>query len=59
MSNYFSIGVESRVGLGFDKKRTSNIFCNKCIYFCEGVKSLCCKKTLKIKDIVDYVSTID
>ena len=42
MSNYFSIGEESRAGLGFDKKRTTKICCNKFVYFCEGLKKLCC-----------------
>lgn len=57
MCNYFSIGVESRIGLGFDKKRTRNAFCNKTRYFTEGVKKMfgCCTKTLKIKEIIDYV----
>ena len=59
MSNYFSIGIESRVGLGFDKKRTESACCNKLVYFCEGLKHLCCTRTLKIKDVIDYVSTID
>ena len=63
MCNYFSIGVESRVGLGFEKKRTTNAHCNKCVYVCEGLKKLmCCRgraRTLKIKECVDYVSTID
>ena len=57
MCNYFSLGVESRVGLGFEKKRTGNAIRNKCIYFCEGLKKLCCKRTLKIKDVLDYVVT--
>jgi diacylglycerol kinase (ATP) len=63
MCNYFSLGVESRVGLGFEKKRTSNAICNKCVYFCEGIKKfMCCrgrKRTLKVKECVDYVATID
>jgi diacylglycerol kinase (ATP) len=63
MCNYFSIGIESRIGLGFDKKRTASVCCNKFFYFTEGLKKMfgccCLSKTLKIKDVVSYVSTID
>eukprot|EP00350_Pseudokeronopsis_sp_OXSARD2_P004392 CAMPEP_0170546592 /NCGR_PEP_ID=MMETSP0211-20121228/4951_1 /TAXON_ID=311385 /ORGANISM="Pseudokeronopsis sp., Strain OXSARD2" /LENGTH=223 /DNA_ID=CAMNT_0010851139 /DNA_START=1043 /DNA_END=1714 /DNA_ORIENTATION=+ len=63
MCNYFSIGVESRIGLGFDKKRTSSICCNKCCYFCEGLKKfMCCrgrKRTLKIKEVVSHITCVD
>jgi diacylglycerol kinase (ATP) len=54
MCNYFSIGVEARVGLGFEKKRTSKVCCNKCVYFIEGIKKICClKRTKKIRDVID------
>ncbi|CAD8047263.1 unnamed protein product [Paramecium sonneborni] len=43
MSNYFSIGVDARIGYGFDKKRTQSACCNKCVYFCEGLKKMCLK----------------
>lgn len=33
MCNYFSIGIESRIGMGFDKKRTGSACCNKTKYF--------------------------
>jgi diacylglycerol kinase (ATP) len=56
MCNYFSLGVESRVGLGFEKSRTGNAVCNKIVYFYEGLKKMCCKKTLRIKDALDYVT---
>ena len=63
MCNYFSIGVESRIGLGFDKKRTGYVCCNKLFYFTEGLKKMfgccCITKTLKIKDIVDFINTVD
>ena len=32
MSNYFSIGLDARIGLGFDKRRTSTKCCNKVVY---------------------------
>lgn len=61
MCHYFSLGIDSRIGLGFDKKRTKQRCCNKMRYFYEGVKKIlcCCTKTLKIKDVVDYVTTLD
>lgn len=60
MCNYFSIGIESRIGLGFDKKRTSSAFCNNMCYGWEGIKKMCCSsKTKKIRDVIDYVSTHD
>lgn len=40
--NYCSIGIDARIGLGFDKKRTKSRFCNKVVYAWEGVKKLCC-----------------
>ena len=60
MSNYFSIGVESRVGLGFDKSRTSNAIGNKCVYAWEGIKKMCCcSRTLKMNEVIDYVSRVE
>lgn len=57
MSNYFSVGVESRVGLNFEKKRTSSKLCNKTCYAFQGLKKMvCCGKTARIKDVVEYVS---
>jgi diacylglycerol kinase (ATP) len=38
MCNYFSLGIESRIGLGFDKKRTTSAFRNKVRYVLEGFK---------------------
>lgn len=40
MCNYFSFGVDARIGYGFDKKRTSSAFCNKIVYCCEGFKKM-------------------
>jgi diacylglycerol kinase (ATP) len=61
MCNYFSIGVESRIGIGFDKVRTGNQHCNKLCYGWEGLKKLfcCCTKTTKIKEVIDYVAVFD
>ena len=60
MSNYFSIGVESRVGLGFDKSRTNNAIGNKCVYAWEGIKKMCCcSRTLKMNEVIDYVTRLE
>src|SRR4051812_43368535 len=57
MCNYFSIGVESRIGLGFEKSRSNHYIKNKCIYGWEGIKKMCCcSSTAKIKSVIDYVS---
>ena len=39
MSNYFSIGVESKVGLDFDKRRTKAKLLNKLVYATQGLKN--------------------
>ncbi len=49
--NYVSMGVDARVGLGFDKKRTKSQLCNKVVYACEGIKKLFIK-TAKVNDVV-------
>lgn len=40
MCNYFSFGVDARIGWGFDKSRTRSAFGNKCVYCCEGFKKI-------------------
>ena len=40
--NYASFGIDSRIGLGFDFKRTSSRCCNKLMYGWEGMKKICC-----------------
>jgi diacylglycerol kinase (ATP) len=52
MSNYFSIGVESRIGLGFDRHRTQSVVGNKCVYCWEGFKKMFLK-TPKINSILE------
>ncbi|PFH34637.1 diacylglycerol kinase accessory domain (presumed) domain-containing protein [Besnoitia besnoiti] len=53
MSNYFSMGVESRIGRGFDRHRTQSQFLNKVTYGIEGVKKAWFKRTLAIDRIID------
>jgi len=52
MCNYFSFGVDSRIGFGFDKHRTTSVLGNKCVYCWEGFKKMFIK-TARMKDIVD------
>lgn len=60
MCNYMSIGLESRVGLGFEKKRQNSALGNKCCYAWEGIKKMCClTRTKKVKDVILNVSTKD
>eukprot|EP00922_Rhytidocystis_sp_ex-Travisia-forbesii_P051628 GHVS01076575.1.p1 GENE.GHVS01076575.1~~GHVS01076575.1.p1 ORF type:complete len:582 (-),score=169.80 GHVS01076575.1:203-1948(-) len=56
MSNYFSIGVESRIGIGFDRYRTQSQLCNKLRYVIEGFKKSAFKRTVKINDAIDRVA---
>jgi hypothetical protein len=51
--NYFSIGVESRVGLGFDKRRTPSVTRNKLIYAREGFKKMTVTKTILNNDLIE------
>jgi diacylglycerol kinase (ATP) len=58
MCNYFSLGIESRVGLGFDKKRTTSAFRNKMRYAIEGMKKVM-TSTPRIKELVEACVTDD
>jgi diacylglycerol kinase (ATP) len=60
MSNYFSIGLDARIGLGFDKHRTTKKCCNKLVYAWEGFKKLCCcLKTPRVPELVDNITEFD
>lgn len=48
MCNYFSIGVDARIGFGFDKHRIASQIGNKCIYCWEGFKKMMLIKTKKM-----------
>lgn len=51
LSNYMSIGVDARIGLGFDKNRTQSVSGNKCVYCWEGCKKMFLR-TLKINNLL-------
>jgi diacylglycerol kinase (ATP) len=50
--NYFSTGVESRIGFGFEKRRTKSQALNKFFYGTESLKKLLFKKHVRINDYV-------
>lgn len=52
MSNYFSIGVESRIGIGFDRHRTTSQICNKLRYILEGLKKSTVKRNRRINNVI-------
>ena len=51
--NYISLGYDARVGYNFDSHRTNSRCLNKCVYFIEGTKKMCCRKTLSVKEFID------
>ncbi|CAK65676.1 unnamed protein product (macronuclear) [Paramecium tetraurelia] len=58
MINYFSIGVDARIGFGFDKNRTSNQCCNKCVYCWEGFKKMFLK-TPKVNQSIENIHNLN
>jgi hypothetical protein len=57
--NYFSLGYDARVGFGFEKKRSGNRCWNKCIYFWEGCKKNCCRKTIPLNSFIHSFQVFD
>lgn len=57
MSNYFSIGVDARIGMAFDRKRTNSRAINNCIYCWEGFKRLFIH-TKGITEVVDVLEEL-
>ena len=52
MVNYLSVGLDARIGLGFDRSRSDHVFLNKFVYFTEGLKKLFLK-TEKINNVIN------
>jgi len=53
MIMYFDIGQGSKIGMGFDQRRTTNRLCNMCVYIWEGFKKMLpCRKRHRIADVV-------
>ncbi len=57
--NYFSLGYDARVGFGFEKKRSGSRCWNKCIYFWEGLKKNCCRKTIPLTSFINSFQVIE
>ncbi|ANQ09884.1 Diacylglycerol kinase [Plasmodium coatneyi] len=57
MSNYFSIGIDSRIGRGFERHRQKSAFINKLIYAVEGFKKIIFKKNIPVNLIIDKMVT--
>jgi len=58
MTNYISIGVDARIGLGFDKHRSNSIFKNKCRYCWEGFKKLFIS-TSKMNSVIESLEELE
>ena len=58
MSNYFSIGVESAIGVQFDRQRTGSRTINKGIYMIEGIKHMF-KSISRVTDAVSELTSGD
>ncbi|CAD8169782.1 unnamed protein product [Paramecium octaurelia] len=58
MINYFSIGVDARIGYGFDKNRTAYQCCNKVVYCWEGFKKMFLK-TPKMNQSIETLEYLD
>lgn len=54
-----SMGIESRVGIGFDRHRKTSAFQNKIVYVNEGVKKSLFHKKISIPHLVDRMLTFD
>ncbi|KJP89978.1 hypothetical protein AK88_00434 [Plasmodium fragile] len=57
MSNYFSIGIDSRIGRGFERHRQKSAFVNKLIYVIEGFKKIIFKKNIPVNLLIDKMVT--
>jgi diacylglycerol kinase (ATP) len=51
----FSIGVESRIGLGFDKHQVHDQFFYDILVFYESMKKAMFKKTLPVKGAIEWI----
>eukprot|EP00357_Protocruzia_adherens_P006901 CAMPEP_0115037416 /NCGR_PEP_ID=MMETSP0216-20121206/42790_1 /TAXON_ID=223996 /ORGANISM="Protocruzia adherens, Strain Boccale" /LENGTH=516 /DNA_ID=CAMNT_0002417601 /DNA_START=314 /DNA_END=1864 /DNA_ORIENTATION=- len=52
MCNYISLGIDARIGYGFDKNRTTSALCNKGVYAWEGLKKMCCTSSQHVGDFL-------
>jgi hypothetical protein len=57
--NYLSLGYDARVGFGVEKNRSSHRCCNKFMYFWEGLKKNCCRKTIRLNSLIESLHTVN
>lgn len=58
LSNYLSIGIDARIGFGFDKSRSNSRWWNKVVYCWEGFKKMF-TSTTRVNDLVANMDVID
>ena len=58
MANYCSIGIDARIGLGFDRNRSSHRIVNKLIYTWEGIKKFVRPK-MNMHDIIEKMENLE
>ena len=51
--NYFSLGLDSRIGFGIKKHKSKYKCCNYLRYLWESCKKKCFRKTMKLNEIID------
>ncbi|KEG04781.1 diacylglycerol kinase, putative [Plasmodium vinckei vinckei] len=57
MANYFSIGIDSRIGRGFERQRKNNAILNKMVYLFEGFKKSSFIRNTPINLLIDKMTT--
>ena len=57
LSNYCSIGIDARIGLGFDKNRSKHRCINKLIYAWEGIKKFL-KPSVNVGSVIEKMETL-
>jgi Diacylglycerol kinase accessory domain/Diacylglycerol kinase catalytic domain len=58
MSNYCSIGVDARIGLGFDRSRSTNRILNKLVYAWEGIKKFV-RPAMNMHNIIEKMENLE
>lgn len=58
ISNYFSVGIESRIGIGFDRHRKNSAFRNKLVYMTEGLKKNLFHRRVKLTRWLDRLAVV-
>lgn len=56
--NYFSIGIDARIGFGSKKHKSKYRCCNWLSYLWESCKKKCFRKTMKLNEIIDSFSIL-